>query len=63
MAITKRTLEIWRSAALRNKPDFSGEQGSYLKVRADLNNKILRLTSELLDLQLIKEGEKHEQNT
>jgi len=55
MPISKRTLTKWRKEALKNGPIFTGKPGSYNKVRDGLNARILLLTQELLDQQLLKE--------
>ncbi len=59
--ITKRTLENWRKDALRT--DYSGivrndpESINIVVLKMnDLNQRILRLTQELIDLQLVKKG-------
>lgn len=59
--ITKRTLENWRKDALtknydgvvKSNPESINIVVLYLQ---ELNQRILRLTQELIDLQLMKKG-------
>lgn len=57
--ITERTLRQWRKDALTKKrPIVTAQDGSQLNIdvlyELELNNRILRLTQDLLDLYLMR---------
>ena len=59
MTITERTLKRWRMEALKAKPGDGTRAGGYPEDAAiilfdELNERILRMTQELLDLHLIR---------
>jgi len=59
--LTKRTLENWRKDALKNKvPNVIGISPEALNITTllmgELNQRIIRLTQELLDIELMKKG-------
>ena len=56
MPITERTLKKWRREALRDEPEFTGERESYINIRKLLNQRILKLTQELLDQHLLRKA-------
>jgi hypothetical protein len=58
--ITKRTLENWRKDALKGISSIKGVEVKDLNISVvleqQLNDRILRLTQDLIDLQLMKKG-------
>lgn len=52
--ISERTLRQWRREALRGKETM--ELNEMIKYVDEMNERILRLTQELMDLYLIKKG-------
>lgn len=59
MTITERTLRQWRKdALLKTKPVVTGKNGEQLNIdvlyELELQNRILRLTQELMDMKLMR---------
>ena len=56
--ISERTLRIWRVDALKRRHsdvlDITPEK--IVKTLYDLNDRVIRLTQELIDIQLMKKG-------
>ena len=55
--ITERTLKKWRKEALSNFDEaiYENSAPSLAKAFIELNNRILRMTQELLDFHLVKD--------
>ena len=60
MTITERTLRDWRKQALVENSQLSGYDcvTEFTSHRREMCDRILRLTQELLDQQLLKKGAK-----